>query len=142
MATATRLHVSERGRDLRAFTLLAFGGAGPLHGVEVARLLGIPEVIIPPFPGINSAIGLLTTDLKYDMVRTAFLVSERLDLKRMNADLADMEKLVKDPSNDLFAPIPHGQGQTLLREALLVADHNSYHVGQLILLRRLLGAWK
>ena len=57
-------------------------------------------------------------------------------------DLAEMEKLVKDPSNDLFAPIPHGQGQTLLREALLVADHNSYHVGQLILLRRALGAWK
>lgn len=56
--------------------------------------------------------------------------------------LADMEKLVKDPSNDLFAPIPHGQGQTLLREAMLVADHNSYHVGQIILLRRLLGAWK
>jgi DinB superfamily len=57
-------------------------------------------------------------------------------------DLAQMEKLVRDTSKDLFAPIPHGQGQTLLREALLVADHNSYHVGQLILLRRLLGAWK
>ncbi len=57
-------------------------------------------------------------------------------------DLVEMEKLVKDPSKDLFAPIPHGQGQTLLREALLVADHNSYHVGQLILLRRLMGAWK
>lgn len=57
-------------------------------------------------------------------------------------DLAEMEKLVANPSNDLFAPIPHGQGQTLLREALLVADHNSYHVGQLILLRRLLGAWE
>ena len=57
-------------------------------------------------------------------------------------DLAEMEKLVRDPSSDLFTPIPHGQGQTLLREALLVADHNSYHVGQLIMLRRLLGAWK
>ena len=57
-------------------------------------------------------------------------------------DLAEMEKLVKDPSSDLFAPIAHGQGQTLLREALLVADHNSYHVGELILLRRALGAWK
>jgi hypothetical protein len=53
-----------------------------------------------------------------------------------------MEKLVRNPSNDLFAPFPWGQGQTLLREAMLVADHNSYHVGQLILLRRLLGAWK
>jgi hypothetical protein len=57
-------------------------------------------------------------------------------------NLAEMEKLVRDTSNDLFAPIPHGQGQTLLREALLVADHNAYHVGQMILLRRALGAWK
>lgn len=57
-------------------------------------------------------------------------------------DLAEMVKLVKNPSNGLFTPIPHGEGQTLLREALLVADHNSYHIGQLILLRRLLGAWK
>jgi hypothetical protein len=57
-------------------------------------------------------------------------------------DLGEMEKLVKDPSNNLFAPIPHGQGQTLLREALLAADHNSYHVGQFIALRRLLRAWK
>jgi len=56
--------------------------------------------------------------------------------------LTEMEKLVRDSSNDLFAPLPHGQGQTLLREALLVADHNSYHLGQLIMLRRLLGAWK
>ncbi len=57
-------------------------------------------------------------------------------------DLGEMEKLVRDPSQDLFAPFPWGQGQTLLREAMLVADHNSYHIGQLILLRRLLGAWK
>jgi hypothetical protein len=57
-------------------------------------------------------------------------------------DLGEMEKLVRNPSNDLFAPFPWGQGQTLLREAMLVADHNSYHVGQLILLRRLLVAWK
>ena len=45
------------------------------------------------------------------------------------------------PETDLFEPIPHGKGQTTLREVLLVADHNAYHVGQLVLLRRLLGAW-
>jgi hypothetical protein len=50
--------------------------------------------------------------------------------------------LVEDKSTNLFAKIPHGTGQTLLREALLVADHNAYHVGQLVLVRRLLGAWK
>jgi hypothetical protein len=50
-----------------------------------------------------------------------------------------MMELVKDQKNDLLQPFPHGQGQTLLREALLVIDHNSYHVGQLVDIRRLLG---
>ena len=57
-------------------------------------------------------------------------------------DLKTMQKLVADPKSDLHAPFPWGDGQTLLREALLVADHNSYHVGQLLMLRRLLGAWE
>ena len=56
-------------------------------------------------------------------------------------DLAQMQALVKNPKTNLYSRIPHGDGQTILREALLVADHNSYHLGQLILLRRLLGAW-
>jgi hypothetical protein len=63
-------------------------------------------------------------------------------IKSFKADLAAMEKLVSDRNTDLFAPIPRGDGQTVLREALLVADHNAYHLGQLVLLRRLLGAWK
>ncbi|MFZ5831802.1 MAG: DinB family protein [Planctomycetota bacterium] len=58
------------------------------------------------------------------------------------ADLEAMCALVADPATDLFAPIPHGDGQTILREALLVADHNAYHLGQLVLLRRCLGAWE
>ena len=57
------------------------------------------------------------------------------------ADLLAMQKLVADPATDLLAPLPHGQGQTVLREALLVADHNAYHLGQLVVVRRLLGAW-
>ena len=61
---------------------------------------------------------------------------------RVRADLKAVEKLVVSKKTDLMARIPHGTGQTVLREALLVADHNSYHVGQLVLLRRLLGAWK
>jgi hypothetical protein len=62
-------------------------------------------------------------------------------IKRFRTDLKAMQKLVADPANDLFAPFAHGQGQTLMREVLLVADHNAYHIGQLVLLRRLLGAW-
>ncbi len=57
-------------------------------------------------------------------------------------DLQAMIDLVADPATDLFAAIPHGDGQTVLREALLVADHNAYHLGQLVLLRRCLGAWQ
>ena len=52
-------------------------------------------------------------------------------------DLQSMRDLVSDPATDLYAAIPHGTGQTILREAMLVADHNSYHVGQLMLLRRI-----
>src|SRR4051795_11978439 len=57
------------------------------------------------------------------------------------ADLQAMKDLVADPETDLMAPIPHGQGQTILREVLLVADHNAYHLGQFVTVRRLLGAW-
>ena len=57
------------------------------------------------------------------------------------ADRAAMVALVSDPQADLYRPFAHGSGQNLLREALVLADHNSYHVGQLVLLRRLLGCW-
>jgi uncharacterized damage-inducible protein DinB len=62
-------------------------------------------------------------------------------IRKTQADQKAMEKLVVSKKTDLFAPIPHGTGQTVLREALLLADHNAYHIGQLVLLRRLLGAW-
>ena len=58
------------------------------------------------------------------------------------ADLKAIIQIVENESTDLFAKIPHGDGQTILREVLLVADHNTYHLGQFVLLRRLLGAWK
>jgi hypothetical protein len=62
-------------------------------------------------------------------------------LAGFRADLQAMQDLVSNLSTDLFARIPHGDGQTILREALLVADHNAYHLGQLVMLRRVLGAW-
>jgi hypothetical protein len=63
-------------------------------------------------------------------------------VKRFRDDLETMQKLVAAPAPDLYAKIPWGEGQTILREALLVADHNAYHIAQLIDVRRLLGAWK
>lgn len=59
-------------------------------------------------------------------------------VKQVLADLKAMGDLVSDPKSDLSAKIPHGDGQTLLREALLVADHNAYHLGQLVMVRRIL----
>ena len=62
-------------------------------------------------------------------------------LAQFRADLEAMRQLVRAESTDLFAAIPHGDGQTILREALLVADHNAYHLGQLVALRHALCAW-
>ena len=92
MANAIRSRTVQKGLDPREFALVAFGGAGPLHGAEVANMLGIPEVVVPPYPGITSAMGLLTTDLKYDTIRTQFQVSGKIDLARLNADLTAMER--------------------------------------------------
>jgi DinB family protein len=63
-------------------------------------------------------------------------------VKQFRADLQAMQDLIADPGTDLYARIPWGDGQTILREALLVADHNAYHLGELLMIRRLLGAWK
>jgi hypothetical protein len=63
-------------------------------------------------------------------------------VKAFQADLKATCQLVERPSTNLYARIPHGDGQTILREALLIADHNAYHLGEMVLVRRLLGAWK
>jgi hypothetical protein len=63
-------------------------------------------------------------------------------VQQFRGDLERMQALVADQQTDLYSPIPHGDGQTILREALLVADHNAYHLGELVAVRRLVGAWK
>jgi hypothetical protein len=66
-------------------------------------------------------------------------------VRAFRADLEAIQKLVRNPRNDLFARVKHPEAtgeHTLLREALLLADHNAYHLGQLVLLRKLLGAWR
>ncbi|HKV82801.1 MAG TPA: DinB family protein [Candidatus Sulfotelmatobacter sp.] len=63
-------------------------------------------------------------------------------VEEFQSDLKAMQDLIKNPKTDLFAKIPWGDSQTILREALLVADHNAYHIAQIVDVRRLLGAWK
>ncbi len=61
-------------------------------------------------------------------------------MQEFHNDLQAMCDLVADPATDQFSPLPHGEGQTILREALLVADRNAYHLGQMVVVRRALGA--
>ena len=91
-----------------------------------------PKHVSPKFPeGYWPASDAPPSDEAWDESIAAF-----------RADLEAMQDLVRDPRTDLMAQIPHGEpGHTILREALLVADHNSYHLGQLIVVRRALGAW-
>jgi len=65
----------------------------------------------------------------------------RRSIQSFRKDLRAMAARVSDPRRDLFAPFPHGNGQTLLREAVVLAAHNAYHLGQIVHTRRLLGAW-
>jgi N-methylhydantoinase A len=91
MARAIRSRTIEKGHDPREFALVAFGGAGPLHAAEVADSLEIPEVLVPPHPGITSAGGLLTSDLKYDQMRTVFQLQGSVDADRLNRELDELE---------------------------------------------------
>lgn len=62
-------------------------------------------------------------------------------LREFRADLEELKHLAMDPNTDLYAPIPHGQGQTILRELQVVADHNAYHTGEFAILRQVTGSW-
>lgn len=92
MTNAIRASTVQKGLDPHEFALVAFGGAGPLHGAEVADMLNIPEVIVPPHPGITSATGLLTTDLKYDQIKTEFMVQGAVDTAKLDTDFATLER--------------------------------------------------
>ncbi|MGE4014216.1 MAG: hydantoinase/oxoprolinase family protein, partial [Alphaproteobacteria bacterium] len=96
MVGAIRLVSVERGFDPRDFALLAFGGAGPLHGGALARLLGMQTIIIPPAPGVLSAYGLLVADIRNDLSRTCFEPPPNYDLDRIRATLADLERQAKE----------------------------------------------
>jgi N-methylhydantoinase A len=90
MAQTIRSITIERGRDPRDFALVAFGGAGPLHAAELAAMLGVPEVLVPPHPGITSATGLLTSDLRYDLMRTVLTLEGQIDSDAINATFAEL----------------------------------------------------
>lgn len=96
MANAIREVTIQKGLDPRQFALVALGGAGPLVAAEVAESLEIPEIIVPAHPGITSAVGLLTTDLKYDLIRTEVMFSTAPDLEKLNRDFAALEDQARE----------------------------------------------
>ena len=63
-------------------------------------------------------------------------------ISMFNRDLKELQKIVRNPKADLYKRIAHGKGQTIRREALLVADHNAYHLGELVLMQRVIGTWE
>ena len=79
MASAIKMVSLERGHDPRRFSLLAFGGAGGLHAAAIARSVGIPRVIVPPHPGVLSALGLLLADIRVDKIWTQAFRSTDVD---------------------------------------------------------------
>ena len=81
-----------KGYDPRDFTLVAFGGAGPVHAAELATELDIPRVLVPIAPGVTSALGLLMADLRHDRVRTVLRRSEDLDSAELGALYQEMER--------------------------------------------------
>ncbi|MGE0278535.1 MAG: hydantoinase/oxoprolinase family protein [Nitrospiraceae bacterium] len=91
MASAAKIHAVEKGHDIRRFTLLSFGGAGPMHAREVARRSGCTEVMIPANAGVFSAIGLLVAPMKVDIVRSRFSTLSNVDwgaIEDLYAELA------------------------------------------------------
>ena len=89
LASAIRLVSIEQGHDPRDFVLFAFGGAGPLHAVELARELGIPKVLVPRFPGITSALGCLLSNLRHDYVHSLWRPLAEIDPLDADAILAE-----------------------------------------------------
>jgi N-methylhydantoinase A len=91
MASAVKMTTVERGYDPRDFAMIAYGGAGPLHGADIARELGIRTVIIPNHPGHFCAYGMLYADLKYDVVQTMATGLEEVDLADAENQFAVLE---------------------------------------------------
>jgi N-methylhydantoinase A/oxoprolinase/acetone carboxylase beta subunit len=91
MASAARVHAAERGLDIRAYCLVATGGAGPVHACGVARRLGIRQVVVPPAAGVGSAFGLLLAPISFDFARGYVTRLTDLDLDRLQTLLTEME---------------------------------------------------
>jgi N-methylhydantoinase A len=106
MANAARIHLVERGRDQRRYSLIAFGGAGPVHAYRVAERLKIQHIICPPAAGVTSAFGFLVAPMAFDFVQTYLSTLHGIDFAHLNTIFAEME----------------ARGRALLRQAGVPED--------------------
>ncbi|HET9000658.1 MAG TPA: hydantoinase/oxoprolinase family protein [bacterium] len=105
MAEAVRSISTERGYDVSAFPLVAFGGAGPVHAAFVAHDLGIPQIIVPPHPGATSAFGLLLSDVRRDYVRSQLSGLDAVARAEVEGALADLgRQATEDLAREGFGP--------------------------------------
>ncbi|MBV9048167.1 MAG: hypothetical protein JOY58_07855, partial [Solirubrobacterales bacterium] len=95
MVNAIETNSVRKGYDPREFVLVATGGAGPLHAVEIARAMGIPHVVIPPHPGVTAAAGLLASDLRYERAATAWQDLASLDTDALGQIYGQLEDEVR-----------------------------------------------
>jgi N-methylhydantoinase A len=107
----------EQGIDPREFTLVAFGGAGPLHAAEIASIIGIGRVLVPPYPGNTSAYGLLTAGLRTDLSTTLLIRSDEPDaVERLNAALVPLrERTLATLRREGFAAEPEVEQRLEMR---------------------------
>jgi N-methylhydantoinase A len=92
MAGAARVHAAERGLEIRRYSMVATGGAGPVHACGVAQRLGVKRVIIPPLAGVGSAFGFMTAPISFDFTRSYVAQLDDLNLDDLNAILDDLEQ--------------------------------------------------
>ncbi|WP_291730619.1 hydantoinase/oxoprolinase family protein [Leisingera sp. F5] len=90
MASAGRMHAVESGKDLGPRTMIAFGGNGPLHATRVARSAGVSRIVIPPNPGVGSAVGFLFAPVSFEIVRSRYSLLETMDMGQINSLFAQM----------------------------------------------------
>lgn len=108
MANAARVHAVEQGKDVSRYTLMASGGAGPLHAARLAEKLGIDTIVIPAFAGVGSAVGFLSAPIAYEVARSVLARIDRIDLERLTAlqsEMVDEARAVVEPALSAETPV-------------------------------------
>lgn len=124
MASAARMHAVESGKDLGARTMIAFGGNGPLHASRVARSAGVSRIVIPPNPGVGSAVGFLYAPVSFEIVRSSYCLLDSMDIDAINtlfdAMIAEASTVVAQGAPDTSTQTQrtafmryHGQGHEI-----------------------------